>query len=243
MTNGATQRAKQRIRNQIWELLEAERAAPEGVAGHIPAFYGADEAAARLAQVPAWQAARIIKAVPDLAQQPVRARALRDGKTVYMAAPRLAAAKPFYLLDPETLMVPPEQAAAHRTAATVSQPVGPDEMRPVDLIVCGSVAVNRDGARLGKGAGYSDIEVALLAEAGLIGKHTLIATTVHPLQIVQTDIPETIHDFRVDLIITPDDTITCPPQQRPTGIIWEHLQAETVAAIPALQARHPKNQI
>jgi NAD(P)-dependent dehydrogenase (short-subunit alcohol dehydrogenase family) len=35
-------------------------------------------------------------------------------------------------------------------------------MRPVNLVVCGSVAVNRRGVRLGKGAGYSDIEVALL---------------------------------------------------------------------------------
>ena len=47
------------------------------------------------------------------------------------------------------------------------------------MVVCGSVAVNRRGARLGKGAGYSDIEVALLQEAGLIGPSTVIVTTVH----------------------------------------------------------------
>lgn len=43
--------------------------------------------------------------------------------------------------------------------------------------MCGSVAVDRQGARLGKGAGHSDIEVALLKEAGLIGPWTTIATT------------------------------------------------------------------
>jgi 5-formyltetrahydrofolate cyclo-ligase len=42
-------------------------------------------------------------------------------------------------------------------------------MRRVQTVVCGSVAVNRTGARLGKGARYSDIEVTLLTEAGLIG--------------------------------------------------------------------------
>lgn len=52
------------------------------------------------------------------------------------------------------------------------------------MVVCGSVAVNRRGTRLGKGAGYSDIEVALLQEAGLIGPSTVIMTTVHPPQVV-----------------------------------------------------------
>ena len=57
---------------------------------------------------------------------------------------------------------------------------------------------------LGKGAGYSDIEVALLAEAGLISERTMIATTVHDLQVLDEDLPEQVHDFRVDLIVTPD---------------------------------------
>ena len=60
--------------------------------------------------------------------------------------------------------------------------VGVSAMRLVDLIVCGSVAVNPQGARLGKGAGYPDIEVGLLAESGQIGERTTIATTVHELQ-------------------------------------------------------------
>lgn len=39
-----------------------------------------------------------------------------------------------------------------------------------------------DRCRIGKGAGYGDIEVALLAEAGLSGPETTIYTTVHDLQ-------------------------------------------------------------
>lgn len=74
------------------------------------------------------------------------------------------------------------------------------QMRRVQLVVCGSVAVNRTGARLGKGAGDSGIEVALLTEAGLIGPSTVVVTTVDPLQVVEGPLPETGHDFRVDLI-------------------------------------------
>ncbi|WP_242424690.1 5-formyltetrahydrofolate cyclo-ligase, partial [Frankia sp. EI5c] len=182
--------AKQRVRERIWTLLEREHAAPPDVHGYIPTFVGADEAAARLAALPAWASARIVKAVPDRAQQPVRARALRDGKTVYMAVPRLAEPLPFYHLDPATLPIPPDQAADRHLAATLARQVGVQDMQPVDLIVCGSVAVNPHGVRLGKGAGYSDIEFALLQEAGLIRPTTTVVTTVHDLQVVEDDLPE-----------------------------------------------------
>ncbi|GAA2070253.1 5-formyltetrahydrofolate cyclo-ligase [Actinomadura alba] len=228
--------AKQTVRERVWTLLEQERAVPLGVHGRIPAFFGAEEAADRLATLPVWQSARVIKAVPDKAQLPVRARALTEGKLVYMAVPMLAEALPFYLLNPAALTVPPSEAASSKVAAKVARSVGVDEMQPVDLIVCGSVAVNRRGVRLGKGAGYSDIEVALLEEAGLIGPDTTIVTTVHSLQVVDEDLPEAEHDFSVDLIVTPDEAIECGPSRRPAGLYWDSLSREKIDAIPILTA-------
>src|SRR6266545_1220701 len=86
----------------------------------------------------------------------------------------------------------------------------------------------------GKGAGYSDIEVALLTEAGLIGPETAIVTTVHQLQVVDDELPETEHDFSVDMIVTPDEVIECGPPRRPNGIVLRHLTEEKIAAIPVL---------
>ncbi len=236
MSSG-TGAAKQTIRKHVWDLLEQERVVEPGVHGYIPAFTGAAAAADRLARLPAWHAAEVIKAVPDRAQQPVRELALRDGKLIYMAVPRLADNLPFYLLDPATLSVPPADAASKEWAARAASKVSVAHMRPVDLVVCGSVAVNRTGARLGKGAGYSDIEVALLQEAGLISPRTVIVTTVHPLQVLSDPLPETGHDFRVDLIVTPAEVIQCGPPRRPSGLNWEQLTAETIAAIPVLAER------
>jgi hypothetical protein len=85
------------------------------------------------------------------------------------------------------------------------------------------VAVNRQGARVGKGGGFSDLEFALLVEAGLIGKHTVLATTVHPLQVLDEALPETAHDFRLDLIVAGEEVITCRHTQRPPGTLWDHL--------------------
>lgn len=72
-----------------------------------------------------------------------------------------------------------------------------------------------------------------LMEVGI----TLLVTTVHSLQIVDEPLPETEHDFRVDVIVTPEEIITCESPQRPRGLIWEHLNPEKIAAIPILAAR------
>jgi 5-formyltetrahydrofolate cyclo-ligase len=116
-------------------------------------------------------------------------------------------------------------------------PVSLEAMEAIDLIVCGSVAVNADGARLGKGGGYADIEYALLVELGRVTSATLIATTLHDVQVLAERLPETPHDFRVDRIATPTRVIVCPPAPRPRGIRWEELDAAKIASIPALAAR------
>jgi 5-formyltetrahydrofolate cyclo-ligase len=238
-----TDRAKQAIRERIWALLDANGAVQSpGAHGHIPSFVGADQAADRLAELPAWRAAGVIKVNPDKAQHPVRARALAEGKTVYMAVPKLAAQNPFYLLDPAKLQVSPAEAATKETAAWAAPQVDLSEMRPVDLVVSGSVAVNYKGVRLGKGAGYSDIEVALLTESNLLRPGTVIVTTVHGLQVVDEPLPETEHDFSVDFIVTPTQVIECGPPRRPAGLYWDHLDPAKISAIPALAKRSPSSR-
>jgi 5-formyltetrahydrofolate cyclo-ligase len=208
-----------------------------GAEGRIPNFVGAEAAAERLAGTDEWRAARVVKANPDSPQLPVRARALADGKVLYMAVPRLRDPKPFLRIDPRSLPVQPKQAASISGAARYGRPVSIGRMRPVDLVVCGSVAVNRKGQRVGKGGGYSDLEFALLTERGLIGDGTVIATTVHPLQVLDEDLPETGHDFRVDLLVTADEVIRAPRRRRrPAGIIWAHLGEDKIEEIPVLSA-------
>jgi 5-formyltetrahydrofolate cyclo-ligase len=229
--------AKQAVRERVWSQLERAGVVERGVRGYIPAFEGADQAAERLAILSVWQQAQILQVAPDRAQLPVRLRALQDGKLVYMAAPKLAAPEPFYLLDPRSLPMPAAEAADRTVAARIAPGIGVSEMRAIDLIVCGSVAVNERGARLGKGAGYSDIEVALLAEAGLASERTVIATTVHDLQVLDEDLPEQVHDFRVDLIVTPERIIWPGNPKRPTRLDLDSLSAEQIAAIPVLVQR------
>jgi 5-formyltetrahydrofolate cyclo-ligase len=57
------------------------------------------------------------------------------------------------------------------------------------------------------------------------------------LQVVREAIPETEHDFSVDLVVTADDVIECGPPRRPQGLYWEQLSPEKIASIPVLASR------
>ncbi|MBQ0828998.1 5-formyltetrahydrofolate cyclo-ligase [Streptomyces tagetis] len=234
--------AKHELRDKVWRRLIDGGGAPDDSYGKIPGFHGTEGTAEMLAGQDFWRRATTVKANPDWAQLAVRVRALKDGKRVYMAVPRMASPQPFHLLDPENLGLPPEEAAEKKGAAQVARRIGVESMEPVDVVVCGSVAVNRSGARIGKGAGYSDLEVALLIEAGLVTERTVIVAPVHPLQVIEEDIPETEHDFSVDYIVTPGEVIPCPGRRRPRGIVWGDLTADKIAAIPVLAQRERRGR-
>jgi 5-formyltetrahydrofolate cyclo-ligase len=232
--------AKQAHRDRVWAAMSDARVARfPGARGRIPNFTGAERAADRLADTDAWQRAGALKANPDLPQLPVRAAALAAGKLVVMAVPRLRTAEPFLLLDPDRLEVAPRKAASITGSDEHGRPLAVDDVPRLDLVVCGSVCVNAEGVRIGKGGGYSDLEMALGIETGWIDDRTTIATTVHPLQVVDGELPETDHDFRVDLVVTPDELIECPGARRPPGILWDHLDPDKIEAVPALAARQP----
>jgi 5-formyltetrahydrofolate cyclo-ligase len=234
--------AKAALREDVWSAMRAARVARfPGAAGRIPNFTGAEAAAERLRGAREWQDARTLKSNPDSAQLPVRQRALEDGKTVFMAVPRLAGPEPFFALDPAHLSEPPRKAASISGASRSARTVALDELSPVELVVMGSVAVSADGARLGKGGGFADLEFALATAAGLIGPDTVSATTVHELQLRPAGtIPVTSHDVPVDLIVTPERVIDCRLAGRPraaASIIWDDLTEEKIAAIPLLAER------
>src|SRR5436309_14670297 len=149
---------KNAARQWVWDRLVAEGEArfPFPPHGRIPNFAGAEVAAARLFDIEPWKSARAIKVNPDSPQRPLRAEALRRGITVFIATPRLRGG--FKKLDPRR--IPPDkmdEGASLSHGDRWSEEVALAEMPALDAIVCGSVAVTRDGRRCGKGEGYSDI--------------------------------------------------------------------------------------
>ena len=229
---------KQDLRERIWDELEdsGEARFPFPPHGRIPNFNGADEAAERLAATDAWRAADVVKANPDAPQLPVRRAALRAGKTVYMAVPRLRDEKCFLRLDPAELD-DIDHATTVGGSSAVGVPVRPEDVEPIDLIVSGSVAVTEAGGRVGKGEGYSDLEFAVLGAFDLVDAETVAATTVHEIQVVDADLPLSSHDVPMDLVVTPERSIEtgASDEAKPTGIEWDELSDERLAEIPVLE--------
>ena len=223
---------KQELRERVWRELERRGVVtfPKPARGRIPNFVGSGEAAARLRSLPVYTSAKTIFANPDAAQLAVRELALRDGKRLIMATPRLR--EGFIMLDPKTIKNPRE-AATIRGAFKYGRNVDIRNVK-VDLIVEGSVAVDLRGGRVGKGGGFGDIEVAILKEVDAAADVTPIVTTVNELQIVES-VPMTEHDMPVDFIITPERTIEVEHGYRkPPGIFWELLPPDAFKLMPIL---------
>lgn len=165
-------------------------------------------------------------------------KALEEGKIVYMAVPRLRKEKCF--LKIKSAMG--KKASTIRGAFRCGREVFPWEMEKIDLMVMGSVAVNLNGARVGKG--YSDLEYAIGRECGIIDDEMTIATTVHELQVVDHQIPMEKHDVPIDYVVTPERAIkTKTSYQKPRGIEWNIL-GNIMDEIPILKRlkKFGKNQ-
>jgi 5-formyltetrahydrofolate cyclo-ligase len=232
-------RSKEDIRKKVWLRLQQKKVARfPGAEGRIPNFIGAEACARIVSQLKHWRKAKVLKVNPDSPQRAIRQKALEEGKIIYMAVPRLHSDKPFIELDPQKIKCSAYVASSIKGAGKHGRPVNLEEVREIDLIVCGSVAVNCQGARVGKGGGYSDLEFALLTEEKKIGRDTPIITSVHPLQIVEETIPMTDHDIPLNAIVTPTEIIEIgSPPARPRGIYWGMLPPDKIDAIPVLKRR------
>ncbi len=232
--------AKDILRQRIWSTLKTHQVVHRDPEGHIPNFVGADVAADRLAQTPLWQKAQVIKCNPDSPHRAVRLRALADGKVLYMAVPRLSHIKCFVELTAAALEE--KKVALHEASTMVGamehgRLVAFGEMQPIDVVVVGCVAVAANGGRTGKGAGFADLELAMLRECGLILGRTPIVTTVHDLQIVDAgDLPMQGHDWWLDLVATPTRCLVIDHvPDNPTGLDWDTIQPDQMANIPILR--------
>lgn len=196
---------------------------PRPVYGRIPNFIGANIAAEKLKELSIWRKSRIIKSNPDSPQKWIREKALKHNKKVYIAIPRLKEKKCFLELIPKNIDNI-SYASTIKGAFRYGRMIYPDEMDTVDLIIIGAVAVNRIGAKVGKGGGFSDLEYAIVREFNIVNGVTPTLSTVHPCQILRDDIPMMEHDVPLDYIVTQDEIIKIEKiYEKPLGIKWNIL--------------------
>ncbi|XP_078257888.1 methenyltetrahydrofolate synthase domain-containing protein isoform X2 [Rhinoraja longicauda] len=235
------------IRQKIWDFMEKNNLAnfPRPVHHRIPNFKGAAQAAGNLPSLREFKNAPIVKVNPDKPQEKVRLLVLEARKTLLVPTPRLR--KGLF-----NKIVPPPGAAKEivRVCSTAqgvkdfSVPVRLDAKVHIDLVVVGSVAVSKNGWRIGKGEGFADLEYAMMVSLGNIDENTVVVTTVHDCQLL--DIPEELmdnHDLIVDYILTPTQVITTNCKRpKPQGIIWSKVDLEMMQKIPILKTFYSREK-
>lgn len=228
---------KDRLRAEIWTMLEDSGLNIGPVWSRISNWVGAEQAAKNLSELEIWKRARVVKCNPDPPQIPVRLRALYDGKQLYMPVPEFGSGElPWVLLDPAQLErdgVQFELAATSQGAVRVGRKLGFEDMAPLDLAVCGCVAVTRAGGRTGKGGGFADLELGLFRDLGKITDETPIVTTIHSSMIVEDDrLPIMAHDSLLNWIVTEKEAIqTRPGHGQPGGVHWDLVQPDQLEDI------------
>lgn len=228
--------AKAQAREQVWRVLEDQKLArfPRPVRGRIPNFAASDVAARKLAALPEFEAATVVKVNPDAPQRLVRYAALKAGKTLLTPTPRLR--EGFLCLAPDEI---PSgkllEAAGISGAAKYGRAVALADIPDIGLLVVGSVAVTTAGARAGKGEGYGELEYAMLRMFGKVSANTPVVTSVHEVQLVDS-LPFEPFDVPLDIIVTPDRVIRIATRQpKPDRIYWDLLPQHKLDEIPLLR--------
>lgn len=226
---------KDEIRSEVWETLTKEKLGrfPFPLINRIPNFKGAEQAAHLVTTLKEYKEAKTVKVNPDAPQLPLRAQVLVDGKTLLIPTPRLRAG--FVMIKPEWVPKGEERKAASiKHMTTYGKEISLTELPTIDLFVAGSVAVTKDGKRIGKGEGYSDREYAILRELGQ--PPMPVISTVHSVQFVEEDVPKDRYDLICDWVITEKGCFkTNSPYEQPNGILWDVVSEEEFNEMPILK--------
>lgn len=171
---------------------------PKPCFGRIPNFVGSRKTAEKIKEIPEFKKARCVFCAPDFVLKRVREIVLEEGKILAIALPHMR----------DFLEISERKRIALATTIKGFRIFGKPLKTRIDLLVQGSVAVDRFGNRIGKGRGYGDREWEYLLKRGLILPSTKLVTLVHHAQIVDK-LHGVADDFdkRVDYIISPMEII------------------------------------
>ncbi|KAL0276741.1 UNVERIFIED_CONTAM: hypothetical protein PYX00_004249 [Menopon gallinae] len=237
--------SKNAIRKQVWTNFEKKGLVtfPRPVRGRIPNFHGAPEAAAKLAELNVFKKANYVKVNADKPQENVRILTLENKKNLLVPSPRISEAVFMHVVPEGTGKEDLKKAASRRGMLRWGKLIYINTDIKIDLVVMGSVAVSRQGHRIGKGEGFGDIEFAVLMDIGAITSDTVVVTTVHESQVFDT-LPQSLfkeYDVPVDIIITPTEVIEITNKlPKPKGVFWNMLSQRKLNLMNVLKALREK---
>lgn len=108
---------------------------------------------------------------------------LENEKNLYVPVPRLKEGLLKHVTAPKGATKNEIRESVTRRGLDSGKTIGIDDEVHLDLLVVGSVAVSKEGYRIGKGRGYADLEFAILLGMKAVSEDTVIVTVVHDCQV------------------------------------------------------------
>jgi 5-formyltetrahydrofolate cyclo-ligase len=228
------------VREKVWDRLRAV-ARPDSrfdlnFAEVIPDFEGSDAAIARFTATDLYQSSRYAFVTPDNGLALLRSKMLEDGKSLVVSTYGIF--RGFYLLEAGAVPKGHELYAGWLDGLEhFGRPIGLAEIAErgrFDVMATGASAVSLDGLRFGKGHGFFDLEWGMFTDLKIADEATAVAAFVHDVQVIEEPMTPGPTDISVDLVFTPTRVIQTRRGSRPSGVKWELLTPDQIAATPPL---------
>ncbi|XP_050429463.1 uncharacterized protein LOC126838796 isoform X2 [Adelges cooleyi] len=248
-------KSKKDIRQKVWEFLEENSLVvfPKPCFNRIPNFKGCIDATQTLEKLDDFKKAKTVQVTPDKAQETARFLTLNWGKRLLVPLLRLKEG----LLQCVSLPFAEPSAKMLRSASTQKglrkwgnklitlDQNNENDVHHIDMIILGSVAVDKKGRRIGIGNGFCDLEFVILNSMNMVTENTVIVTVVHDAQVFD-NLPADIfmpYDVPVDIIITPHEIIRVENRiERPKDVFWNYISKRRLLEMPPLQLLRTKQE-
>lgn len=182
-------------------------------------------------------------ATPANSLYQARINCLIDGKNLVMPGPSIR--EGFYLLPARSIPFKDLPAAVtYRGLAKKGQLLKIDAIAElsIGLLLTGSLAVDREGGRIGDGNGFFDLCCAILQELGALQQEWSVMTFIREDQISTDLLPQDTWDIKIAGAITQTGIHVFNPPFQKSRIFWDVLPTDRIKRINPLWKLYRENR-
>ena len=192
-------------------------------------------AAQKLRSLPEYRATNTVFAAPDRSLHQARINCLADGKNLVMPGPSIR--EGFFLLPARSIAFRDIPAAVtYKGLTEKGQLLKSTDIAglSVGLLLTDSLAVDRNGGRIGDGSGFFDLCCALLQELGGLRQEWSAMTFIREEHLSPDLLPQDEWDITMAGAITQAIIHTFDQHPQRPGIFWDALSKDRIKRIDPL---------
>ncbi|XP_037960241.1 methenyltetrahydrofolate synthase domain-containing protein-like [Teleopsis dalmanni] len=231
--------SKRQYRLKMWKKLEKNSFGPEitRIYNRVPDFHSNKKASKILTSTYEFKKAKNIYVEVEKSLRHAKVEVLKAKKNLYLPSKSETTILEKIVLPSDKKNLTLKDALRLEYSPKYHTDITLENKIELDMVIIGSVVVSREGYCIGRGNGYTDLNIGLLLECGMVTSKTIIVTVVSDMQVIEEISPILFkpYDIGVDIIVTRTQIIRVPQRlPRPSGIFWELLSEKRMNKTPCL---------